>query len=54
MTDRSRVLMEMHETMESLLEQIEENFDNDPAFRDVKRIATEMKVELEEVLEVYE
>lgn len=54
MTDRSRVLMEMHDTMEELLVKIEEHFDNDPAFRDIQRIATEMKSELEEVLESFE
>lgn len=54
MTDRSRIIVEMHETMEGLLVLIEEHFDNDPAFREAKRIATEMKAELEEVLESFE
>ncbi len=54
MTDRSRVIQEMHDTMEELLVKIEEHFDNDPAFREAKRIATEMKQELEEVLESFE
>lgn len=54
MTDRSRIILEMHETMEDLLMKIEEHFDSDPSFRQVKRIATEMKSELEEVLESFE
>lgn len=54
MTDRSRILTEMHETMEELLVKIEEHFDNDPALRQTKRIAIEMKQELEEVLESFE
>lgn len=54
MTDQSRIILEMHQTMEELLVKIEEHFDNDPAFRQAKRIATEMKTELEEVLESFE
>lgn len=54
MTDRSRIILEMQETVEQLLVQIEEHFDADPGFREAKRIAMEMKAELEEVLESFE
>lgn len=54
MADQARIILEMHQTMEELLVKIEEHFDSDPAFRQAKRIATEMKVELEEVLESFE
>ena len=54
MTDRSHILLEMHKTMEELLVKIEEHFDHDPALRETKRIAMEMKAELEEVLESFE
>ncbi len=44
----------MQDTMDQLLEQIEEHFHNDPAFRTIRRVATEMKAELEDVVELYE
>lgn len=53
-TDHSKVIMDMQAMMDKLLEQIEENFHNDPAFRMVRRYAAEMKDELEEALESYE
>lgn len=54
MIDRSHIIHEMHETMEELLVKIEEHFDNDPTFRQIKHIALEMKNELEEVLDAIE
>jgi hypothetical protein len=54
MTDKSKIILEMNETMEGVLEVIEEHFHNDPAFRLVRKIATEMKTELEEVQDLYE
>lgn len=54
MTDKAKIILEMNETMEQVLEQIEEHFHGDAAFRVVRRIATEMKNELEEVQDLYE
>ena len=54
MTDKSKIILEINETMDNVLEMIDEHFHNDPSFRAVKRIATEMKSELEEVQDLYE
>ncbi len=54
MTDRSKVILEMQETIDNMLEQIEEHFHGDAAFRTIRRVATEMKTELEDVIELYE
>jgi hypothetical protein len=54
MADRSNLILEMQQTMEKVLEIIEENFHNDSTFRSVRKLATEMKAELEEVLDTFE